>query len=89
EFTSAGGPKTWETFTLATPAEVDYGLEVVAVTGPTFDHIPDYPALRVVDLQVVGELRKEPGYIDVVTTTIETWGVVPDFIGEGVSEQKT
>ncbi|CAM9499220.1 unnamed protein product [Ectocarpus sp. 4 AP-2014] len=88
EFTSAGGPKTWETFTLATPAEVEFGLEVVAVTGPTFNHIPDYPALRVVDLQVVGELRKEPGYIDVVTTTIETWGVVPDVIGEGVSEQK-
>lgn len=50
---------------MATPAEVNYGLEVVAVTGPTFDHIPDYPALRVVDFQVVGELRKEPGYIDV------------------------
>ncbi|CAN0147040.1 unnamed protein product, partial [Ectocarpus fasciculatus] len=88
EFTSAGGAKTWETFTLSTPVGPEDRIEIVAVSGPTFANKPDYPALRVVDLQVVGEPSKEPGFIDVVTTTIETWGVVPDVIGEGVSEQK-
>lgn len=67
-FTSAGGENTWETFTLSEPAEISGGSSVrlTAIKGPTFAHKPDYPALRVVDLQVLGERSvKGPGYFNV------------------------
>ncbi|CAM9500688.1 unnamed protein product [Scytosiphon promiscuus] len=87
EFTSAGGEKQWETFTLSSPVEMDYSFEIVAISGPSFDNVPDYPTLRVVDFQVVGELIETPGLINVVSTTLEEWWVQPDYIGDGVSEQ--
>lgn len=41
-------------------------IEITAVSGPTFANKPDYPALRVVDFQVVGELENNgPGYFKV------------------------
>lgn len=67
-FTSAGGANEWETFTFA---ETDIprshtGFTIVAVSGPTFANVPDYPALRVVDFQVVGErVDNGPGYFNV------------------------
>ena len=41
-------------------------LEIIAVSGPTFDNKPKYPALRVVDFQVVGEpFDNGPGFFKV------------------------
>lgn len=65
EFTSAGGEREWETFTFSNPITVSYSFEIVAVSGPSFDDKPDYPTLRVGDFQVVGELTKDPGVINV------------------------
>eukprot|EP00904_Undaria_pinnatifida_P008258 jgi/Undpi1/4562/HiC_scaffold_18.g07916.m1 len=87
-FTSAGGDNEWETFTLSQPTDVIGGFEIFAVSGPTFASVPDYPALRVVDFQVVGEPEDNgPGYFNMVSTTLTEWNVVPDIIGDGVSEQ--
>eukprot|EP00904_Undaria_pinnatifida_P008259 jgi/Undpi1/4563/HiC_scaffold_18.g07917.m1 len=90
-FTSAGGENTWETFTLSEPAEISGGSSVrlTAIKGPTFAHKPDYPALRVVDLQVLGERSvKGPGYFNMVTTAMPEWARIPDIIGDGVSDQE-
>lgn len=65
-FTSAGGENEWETFTLSEPADIDSSFELIAVTGPRFANVPDYPALRVIDFQVVGErFDNSPGYFNV------------------------
>ncbi|CAN0223077.1 unnamed protein product, partial [Pylaiella littoralis] len=91
EFTSAGGKKTWETFTLSGICVDD--LEIMAGSGPTFEDYPDYPALRIVDFQVVGELTNYgteayDTYLSMVTTTQRYWSGIPDIIGDGVSEQE-
>ncbi|CAM9220801.1 unnamed protein product [Pylaiella littoralis] len=91
EFTSAGGEKMWETFTLSDTAL--YDLSIAAVTGPSFENFPDYPTLRVVDFQVVGELTNynDDGYdiyLNMVTTTTSIWELIPDIIGDGVSDQE-
>lgn len=66
EFTSAGGPKTWETFTLSVPGFSRGSVELFAVEGPTFVRFPDYPTLRVVDFEMVGELITDgPGHFEV------------------------
>lgn len=49
-FTSAGGARVWETFSLSQEAGVRF-LSIVAVEGPD-----DYPALRVSDLKVIGDI---------------------------------
>lgn len=59
-FTSAGGENEWETFALTDPA--DDLLYITAVEGPT---IANYPALRVADFQLVGELIITPGVFNV------------------------
>ncbi|CAM9212730.1 unnamed protein product, partial [Laminaria digitata] len=88
-FTSAGGENEWETFTLSEPAAIDNSFELIAISGPTFDNKPDYPALRVVDFQVVGErFDNGPGFFNMVTTTMPEWGLIADIIGDGVSEQE-
>ncbi|CAM9327321.1 unnamed protein product, partial [Hapterophycus canaliculatus] len=87
EFTSAGGEKEWETFTFSNPITITSSFEIVAVSGPSFDHKPEYPTLRVVDFQVVGELIDYPGVINVVSTTLVAWPTRPDYIGTGESEQ--
>lgn len=53
----------WETFTLTDIA--DDRIYITAVEGPTLVNFPDYPALRVADLQVVGEVIETPGYFNV------------------------
>ncbi|CAN0009638.1 unnamed protein product [Ectocarpus sp. 12 AP-2014] len=88
EFTSAGGPDTMETFTLSAPVDVESFVYITAVSGPTFESQPDDPTLRVIDFQIVGEIKKDPGHFEVVTTTMTVWRVVPDIIGDGVSEQE-
>lgn len=41
-------------------------FEIIAVSGPTFANKPEYPALRVVDFQLVGEPKDNgPGYFKV------------------------
>lgn len=53
-------------FTFLEPAVISSGgVEIAAVSGPTFTGKPFYPTLRVVDFQVVGELNKTPGYFEV------------------------
>lgn len=54
-----------ETFTLSAPAEVDSFVYITAVSGPTFESQPDYPTLRVIDFQIVGEIKKDPGHFEV------------------------
>lgn len=55
----------WETFTISEPMAVR-DFDIIAVSGPTFDNFPNYPALRVVDFQVVGELPDSgPGFFNV------------------------
>lgn len=72
-FTSAGGDNEWETFTLSQPTDVIGGFEIFAVSGPTFASVPDYPALRVVDFQVVGEPEDNgPGYFNVRTSYVSS-----------------
>ena len=65
-FTSAGGEKTFETFTLSAPSIDD--IEIVAVEGPTLENNPSYPTLRVVDFQILGEISKPSGTFDVRRT---------------------
>ena len=65
-FTSAGGEKTFETFSISTPSIED--IEIVAVEGPTFENKPSYPTLRVVDFQILGEISKPSGTFDVRRT---------------------
>lgn len=55
----------WETFIFSEPATVFGSFRIEAVEGPTFADKPDYPTLRVIDFQVVGERNKSPGYFDV------------------------
>ena len=55
-FTSAGGNNIRQTFTLSEPVPRST-FDIVAVSGPTFVSFPEFPALRVVDFQVVGELE--------------------------------
>eukprot|EP00904_Undaria_pinnatifida_P008263 jgi/Undpi1/4567/HiC_scaffold_18.g07921.m1 len=89
-FTSAGTDNAWETFTLSVVAYDVDEIEIIAVSGPTFANHPNYPALRVVDLQIVGErFFLGAGYFTMATTTMTEWpGVVPDITGDGVSEQQ-
>lgn len=60
EFTSAGGANTWETFTLSEVSNERNWLTITAVSGPSFVNVPDYPTLRVVDFQIVGEPVAKP-----------------------------
>lgn len=86
-FTSAGGKNEWETFTFSEVG--DGSFSIIAVSGPTFANKPGYPTLRVVDLQVVGELvGNGPGYFKMVTTAMAHWDLMPDIIGNGVSDQE-
>lgn len=62
-FTSAGEANVWETFTLSDIA--DNMMFITAVEGPTFASDPDYPALRVADFQLLGELIETPGILRV------------------------
>eukprot|EP00904_Undaria_pinnatifida_P008260 jgi/Undpi1/4564/HiC_scaffold_18.g07918.m1 len=88
-FVSAGGKKAWETFTFSSPALVEQSVSLVAVSGPAFASVPDYPTLRALDLQFVGELIDDgPGDFSMVTTTMTGWNILPDIIGDGVSDQK-
>eukprot|EP00904_Undaria_pinnatifida_P008254 jgi/Undpi1/4559/HiC_scaffold_18.g07913.m1 len=89
EFTSAGGKRMWETFTFATPSIGNNEFTITAVSGPSFLNVPDYPTLRVVDFQVVGEpIARDPGYFEMVSTAIGEWQIVPDIIADGVSDQE-
>ena len=46
-------------------------LRFVAVSGPSFDNFPDYPTLRVVDFQVVGEPTERPrGHFEVIAHAV-------------------
>lgn len=64
-FTSAGSDNVWETFTIAEPIAIR-DFDIIALSGPTFTNFPNYPALRVVDFQVVGQLpANTPGYFNV------------------------
>lgn len=65
-FTSAGGGNRWETFTLSVPGDSSR-VYITAVEGPVFAHKPNYPTLRVADLQVVGEVINMPGVFEVNT----------------------
>lgn len=53
----------WETFTLTDIA--DDLIYITAVEGPTLTDFPDYPALRVADFQLVGEVIVNPGFFNV------------------------
>ena len=60
----------WETFTFATPSIGNSEFTITAVSGPSFLNVPDYPTLRVVDFQVVGEpIARDPGYFEVKPRT--------------------
>ncbi|CAN0345437.1 unnamed protein product, partial [Ascophyllum nodosum] len=94
-FTSAGGEKTFETFSISTPSIDD--IEIVAVEGPTFENKPSYPTLRVVDFQILGEISKPSGTFDIVSTAITTWGYydgasgwgrIPDLFVEASADQE-
>ena len=48
-----------------TPAVGDR-VEINAISGPRFFNFPEYPALRVVDFQILGELEDNgPGFFQV------------------------
>lgn len=63
-FTSGGGRNEWETFALSVPGDSSR-VSITAVDGPVFSNKPKYPKLRVVDLQVVGEVIHTPGVFKV------------------------
>lgn len=63
-FTSEGGAKSYEIFTLSKPA-VTSQIYIQPISGPSFANNPGYPSLRVVDFEFVGELIKVPGSLDV------------------------
>lgn len=89
EFTSAGGANTWETFTLSEVSNERNQLTITAVSGPSFVNVPDYPTLRVVDFQIVGEpVAKPVGEFQMVSTNIDVWGVIPDIVADGISDQE-
>ena len=51
---------------MSEPGYANFGLEIFAVEGPKFVRFPDYPTLRVVDFEIVGDVRDEgPGYFEV------------------------
>ena len=77
-FKSAGGDKTFETFTISTPSIDD--IEIVAVEGPTLENNLSYPTLRVVDFQILGETSKPSGTFDVRKTFACPMGKKPRVI---------
>ncbi|CAN0272345.1 unnamed protein product [Ascophyllum nodosum] len=94
-FTSAGGEKTFETFSMSTSSITQ--IEIVAVEGPTFENKPSYPTLRVVDFQILGEIVRTSGTFDMVSTGVTTWGYyngafgwgrIPDLIAEASADQE-
>eukprot|EP00904_Undaria_pinnatifida_P002876 jgi/Undpi1/1258/HiC_scaffold_109.g14172.m1 len=82
-FTSAGGDETWETFVLPNEVLRNY-VDIIAVEGPDED---DYPTLRVNDCRILGEMDTA-GSSWVVSTTLEGWYVIPDYIGDGSGDQE-
>eukprot|EP00904_Undaria_pinnatifida_P006174 jgi/Undpi1/2687/HiC_scaffold_14.g06065.m1 len=81
-YTSAGGARQWEKFYLPERIILSY-FRVVAVEGPDKD---DYPTFRVSDFMVLGK-PYTPGSTWVMSTTIEEWNCVPDYIGAGSGDQ--
>lgn len=57
-FTSAGGERMWETFSLPEPIEIRF-LLITAVEGPA-DVPSGYPTLKVGDFRVVGDTTESP-----------------------------
>ena len=48
-----------------------FRLRFFAVSGPSFDNLPDYPPLRVVDFQVVGEPTvRHRGHFEVIAHAV-------------------
>eukprot|EP00904_Undaria_pinnatifida_P008909 jgi/Undpi1/5148/HiC_scaffold_19.g08499.m1 len=75
----------WENFALSETADVSR-ISIVAVKGPDGADA-DYPTLRASDCKAVGVLNTSRSNW-VASTMIDYWGVTPDYIGDGTSDQE-